>query len=153
MREKIARVLALWFGCGKVPYAPGTAGTLGAIPLYLLVRPHGLVAVAAAAAAVTAIGVWSAGVVARQEGKKDPQIVVIDEVAGFLVTQLGAPAGWKGVAAGFVVFRVLDQWKPFPARLAEERLPGGWGIVMDDVLAGAWGALALYAARSLGAFG
>jgi phosphatidylglycerophosphatase A len=63
---------------------------------------------------------------------------------------LPAPPTWTGVIAGFVVFRVLDQLKPFPARLAEKRLPGGWGIVMDDVLAGAWGALALWAARAAG---
>jgi phosphatidylglycerophosphatase A len=148
--EKVARVLALWFGCGKVPVAPGTAGTLGAIPLYLLLRPHGTIAVAIGALAITAIGVWSAGVVAKQTGLKDPQIVVIDEVAGYLVTVLTAPPTWTGVIAGFVVFRVLDQLKPFPARLAEKRLPGGWGIVMDDVLAGAWGALVLWGARAAG---
>jgi phosphatidylglycerophosphatase A len=150
MRGKLARVLALWFGCGKVPVAPGTAGTLGAIPLYLLLRPHGTIAVLAGALVVTAVGVWAADVVARETGLKDPQIVVIDEVSGYLVTMLGAPPTWTGVIAGFVVFRVLDQWKPFPARLAEKRLPGGWGIVMDDVFAGAWGAIALACARGWG---
>jgi phosphatidylglycerophosphatase A len=150
MKEKVARALALWFGCGKVPYAPGTAGTLGAIPLYLLLRPHGIAAVAVAAVVVTVVGVWAAGVVARQMGSKDPQCVVIDEVAGLLVTELGAPPTWTGLIAGFVVFRVLDQLKPFPAGLAERRLPGGYGIVMDDVIAGAWGAVGLWGARAFG---
>jgi phosphatidylglycerophosphatase A len=148
VREKLAHVLALWFGCGLVPYAPGTAGTLGAIPLYLLLRTHGWIAVAIAALIVTVVGVWSASVVARETGSKDPQKVVIDEVAGFLVTMLPAPrSGWWWVAGGFVLFRVLDQLKPWPARAAERAWPGGWGIVFDDVFAGVWGAAVLLAIR------
>jgi phosphatidylglycerophosphatase A len=146
----VAHLLAVWFGCGHVPFAPGTAGTLGAIPLYLLVRPHGLPAVALTALVVTAVGIWAAGVVERKLGAKDPQIICIDEVAGVFVTWLGAPAGWKGLLAGFVVFRILDQWKPWPARLAERRLAGGLGVMGDDLVAGAWGAGILYLAVRLG---
>jgi phosphatidylglycerophosphatase A len=144
-----AHVLAVWFGCGHVPVAPGTAGTLGAIPLYLLVRPHGLPAVAATAALLTIVGIWAGGVVERRAGGKDPQIVVIDEVAGVFVTWLAAPASWRGLVAGVVLFRVFDQTKPWPARAAE-RLGGGAGIVLDDVAAGVWGAALLAAARALG---
>lgn len=144
--DRAAYALATWFGCGLVPGAPGTMGTLGAIPLYLAVRPLGAGAVAVAAAAITALGVWAASVVAAREKKRDPQIVCIDEVAGVLVTYLGAPPGLASVALGFVVFRVLDVTKPWPARAAERSLPGGWGIMLDDIVAGAWGAmlLALY---------
>jgi phosphatidylglycerophosphatase A len=142
----LAHVLAVWFGCGHVPVAPGLAGTLGAIPLYLVIRPHGLGAVAAAAAAITLVGLWAAGVVERRIGGKDPQIVCIDEVAGVFVTWLGAPPTTAGLVAGVVLFRILDQWKPWPARKAEG-LGGGAGIMLDDVLAGAWGAAALLAAR------
>ena len=149
VRERTASVLALWFGCGWVPFAPGTAGSLGAIPLYLLVRPAGLVPLAFVALVITAVGVWASGVVAKERDQKDPQVVCIDEVAGMLVTLLAAPVGWRGVLAGFVAFRVCDQLKPWPANAAE-RLPFGWGIVMDDIAAGAWAACLLLTARALG---
>lgn len=148
--NRLAWLLSLWFGCGRVPYAPGTAGTLGAIPIYWLTRPHGLWALAAAALAITAAGIWSSSRVAAETGQKDPQFVVVDEVAGMLVTSLAAPPTWQGLAAGFLLFRILDWRKPFPAR-ALERLPGGFGIVCDDLAAGAWGALALVALRAAGA--
>jgi phosphatidylglycerophosphatase A len=150
MRVRLARILALWFGCGRFPKAPGTAGTLGAIPFYLLLRHiGGLPAVAIAAVAVTFIGVWAANQVVRQTGIKDPQIVCIDEVAGVLITLLAAPDNGVGLLAGFVLFRIFDQWKPWPARAAE-RLPEGWGVMMDDVAAGIWGAGCLLAGRALG---
>lgn len=150
-REKIARALALWFGCGLFPKAPGTAGTLGAVPLYLLLRPLGIPAIAVAAVVLTLVGVWAASDVARTTGLKDPQIVVIDEVAGVHVTWLAAPlVGWRGVVYGFVLFRLFDQLKPFPARWAERKLPSGWGIVMDDVFAGVWGAGCLLLLRNRG---
>jgi phosphatidylglycerophosphatase A len=142
-------VLAVWFGCGKVPLMPGTAGSIGAIPLYLALRPAGLAAVAIAAVVVTAVGIWASGIVARIRKQKDPQVVCIDEVAGMLVTLLAAPVGWKGTLAGFVAFRVCDQLKPWPARAAE-RLPGGWGIVLDDVTAGVWAAAIVGVARRQG---
>jgi phosphatidylglycerophosphatase A len=146
-RERLAHVLAVWFGCGHVPYAPGTAGTLGAVPLYLLLRPLGPLCVLLAAAAVTAVGVWAAGIVERRLGSKDPQIVCIDEVAGVLLTLAAAPPGWLGVTVGVVLFRVLDTVKPWPARRLEA-LPAGWGIVLDDVAAGLWGAAALLLLRA-----
>jgi phosphatidylglycerophosphatase A len=147
--DGLAWVLSLWFGCGLVPYAPGTAGTLGAIPLYGLVRPYGLVPLAIAALVVSLVGVWSSSRVVRATGSKDPQFVCVDEVAGVLVTWLAAPEGWKGTLAGFVVFRIFDWLKPFPAR-ALERLPGGLGVVCDDLAAGAWGAAALLGLRAVG---
>jgi phosphatidylglycerophosphatase A len=144
-----AWVFSLWFGCGLVPRAPGTAGTVGALPLYWLARTQGLSGVAVAAATMTAAGIWASSRVAKLSGLKDPQFVCVDEVAGVLVTWLGAPPGWKGTIAGLVLFRILDWAKPFPAR-ACERLPGGFGIVIDDVAAGIWGALLLFALRSRG---
>jgi phosphatidylglycerophosphatase A len=145
---RVAYILAIWFGCGRVPKVPGTAGTLGAIPLYLLlVHFGGLPAVAVAAAVITAVGVWASNQVVRRLGIKDPQIVCIDEVAGVLVTLLAAPTNWIGVVAGVALFRLFDQWKPWPARSAES-LPEGWGVVMDDVAAGAWGAIFLLGARA-----
>jgi phosphatidylglycerophosphatase A len=147
-RAWLAHVLAVWFGCGHLPLMPGTWGTLGAIPLYLVVRPLGLAAVAVTAVVVTLVGLWAAGDVERRLGGKDPQIVCIDEVAGVFVTWLAAPPTWRGLIAGVVLFRIFDQTKPWPARAAE-RLGGGAGVMFDDVFAGVWGAALLGAARLL----
>lgn len=134
--ERVATVLATWFGCGFSPKAPGTAGSLGAIPLYLLVARAGLPGVAIAGVVVGAVGVWSSSVVAKQRGLKDPQLVVIDEVAGVLVTMLPVRVvSWQAVVAGFLLFRLFDVVKPWPIRRLEA-LPGGWGIMLDDVGAG-----------------
>jgi phosphatidylglycerophosphatase A len=149
-RSRTARVLATWFGCGLIPRAPGTAGTLGAIPLYLLASLGGPWVVAVVAAVVTAIGVWAAAVVERELGTgKDPQIIVIDEVAGLLVTMIPVAPSWRTLLLGFALFRLLDTLKPWPIRRFEA-LPSGWGIVFDDVAAGVVGALvmlALHAAK------
>lgn len=147
--DKLAHALAVWFGCGHVPVAPGLAGTLGAIPLYLVLRGFGVGVIAIAAALLTVIGIWAAERVARRLGGKDPQIIVIDEVAGVFVTWIAAPATLGGLLVGVVLFRIFDQTKPWPARLAERRLPGGWGIVLDDVLAGLWGMATLGLLRAL----
>lgn len=98
---------------------------------------------------VTVVGVWAAAQVVRETGLQDPQIVCIDEVAGVLITSVAAPHHWKGLLAGVVLFRLFDQFKPFPARRAE-KLRDGWGVVMDDVFAGLWGAAVLLGARRLG---
>jgi len=145
--SKIAWTIATWFGCGLVPKAPGTMGSLGAIPLYLLVARQGRPGVAVAALVVTAVGVWAASVVARELGKKDPQIVVVDEVAGLLVTMLPMrEVSWLAVVIGFALFRLFDVFKPWPVRKLEE-LPGGWGIVFDDIAAGIFGAAVMAGLR------
>jgi phosphatidylglycerophosphatase A len=149
--SRLAWTIATWFGCGLVPTAPGTMGTLGAIPLYWAVARAGRPGVAVAAIVVTAIGVWAASVVARELGTKDPQVVVVDEVAGMLVTMLPVRSVSVGaVVVGFLVFRLLDVTKPWPIRRFEA-LPGGWGIVMDDVAAGIVGAAIMAALRGMGA--
>jgi phosphatidylglycerophosphatase A len=136
----IARLLATWFGCGRSPVAPGTVGTIGALPLWWLIRGFGPAGILLTALVVTGVGIWSSGVVARTSGVKDPQFVVIDEVAGVLVALAAAPATLAGTVAAVVLFRIFDMVKPFPARRAEA-LPGGWGIVLDDIVAGAQAAL------------
>lgn len=139
----LAWTLATWFGCGRAPIAPGTVGALGALPLYFAALSCGRAGVAVAAIAATLVGVWAAGWVARDLGAEDPQMVVIDEVAGMLVTMIPvAHVSPAAIVVGFVLFRVLDASKPGPIRWFE-RLPGGWGIVLDDVAAGAIGAAAL----------
>lgn len=152
MTDRLGRILAIWFGCGLVPRAPGTMGTLGAIPLYLLLARGGPWCVLAGTLLLLPISFWAAGVVVDQLGDHDPQIIVVDEVVGLLVACLPFPQGWKEVAFAFVAFRVFDMTKPFPARRAE-RLPRGYGVVMDDVFAGVWAAAALLFARRVGLFG
>lgn len=136
--KRFAYILATWFGCGLSPVAPGTVGTFGALPLYFLVRGGGPPAVLGLAIVLTFVGVWAAGVVAETSGKHDPQIVVIDEVAGVLVA-LAAAHSSLGIVVAVGLFRVFDITKPFPARRAE-KLPGGWGIVLDDIVAGIYAA-------------
>jgi phosphatidylglycerophosphatase A len=144
-----ATAIATWFGCGFAPLAPGTAGAAGAlVPAILLAQYAGWKPwhFAVLAAAATPIGVWAAGREARARLKKDPGLVVIDEVIGVWITAAGAVTlNWKSWLAAFLLFRLFDIWKPAPVRRLE-RLPGGWGIVADDVMAGIYGALVLFTA-------
>jgi phosphatidylglycerophosphatase A len=137
--KRLAWVLATWFGCGLSPIAPGTVGTLGALPLYFAVRAHGPAAVLALGIVVTLVGIWASNVVVRETGEKDPQRIVIDEAAGVLLALAAAPPTWTGVALAVVLFRAFDITKPFPARRVE-KLPAGYGVVLDDVVAGAYAA-------------
>ncbi|MDB4935684.1 MAG: Phosphatidylglycerophosphatase [Labilithrix sp.] len=148
-RERVAHAIAVWFGCGLSPVAPGTVGSLGALPIYFAVRSGGAMAIAAAALATTIVGTWAADVVASRSRVKDPQIVVVDEVAGTLIALSAAPRSIAGVVVAVALFRVFDIVKPFPARRAE-RLPGGWGIVLDDVVAGLQALAIVAALRALG---
>ena len=128
---------------GYVPVAPGTAGSLAGLVLYGAAGTLGGTQVEMGLLAVVlAVGVWSSAASERHFGETDPGAVVIDEVAGMLITLLGLQATWGGVLAGFLAFRFFDVVKPFPARWAE-RLPGGWGIMADDVVAGLYAHLVL----------
>jgi phosphatidylglycerophosphatase A len=145
--NRIALLIATWFGCGYAPAAPGTVGSAAAVAIAVLAgglsgwRPayFGLLAVL-----LIPPGVWAAGVTAKLCGRKDPGIVVVDEVIGQWITLAAAVSlNWKSYLAGFALFRLFDIWKPPPIRRLEA-LPGGVGIVADDVLAGVYGALVLF---------
>jgi phosphatidylglycerophosphatase A len=142
-----AFLIATWFGCGYAPKAPGTAGSLAALLIAIALNWHGGYGrwtLLLLTALLLAPGIWSAGVVAKRTNKPDPQIVVVDEVIGQWITLAGAATfNWKTYLAAFVLFRLLDMWKPAPARQFEN-FPGGWGIVADDVMAGVYGALAIF---------
>jgi len=152
MRSKAAFAAATWFGSGYAPVAPGTAGSLAALLIAIGLRYWlGISAVwiGALGTLLIAPGIWAAGVVAKEIGRTDPQIVVIDEVVGQWITIAGASTlNWKSWLGAFALFRVLDMWKPWPARQLES-LHGGTGIVADDVMAGIYGALVLFAAGCL----
>lgn len=147
--DKLALWIAVWFGCGFVPRAPGTVGSLGALPLYALASRGGPVAVFAAGALVTLAGIWASNRVARLLDKSDPQIIVVDEVAGVLLTLAVAPPTLLGLGLGFVLFRAFDQLKPWPVRHFE-RLPGGYGVMLDDVAAAGVAAVVLLALQGTG---
>lgn len=147
-KQRLAFWLSLWWGCGFMPRAPGTAGSLGALPLYALASWGGPFVVFAVGTLVTVLGIWSSGEVARTSRASDPQVVVIDEVAGVLLTLAVAPEGWPGLVTGFVLFRFFDQVKPWPLRRFES-LPGGFGIMMDDVAAAVFAGTILLALQWL----
>ncbi|HKQ59766.1 MAG TPA: phosphatidylglycerophosphatase A [Candidatus Polarisedimenticolaceae bacterium] len=146
---RLGLLLASGLGVGYIPVASGTFGALWGVLAYgPLVRLGGWPAVVGAIAAVSVLGVICGNLAERELGEKDPGQVVLDEVAGQLVTFLGCPTGWRWLAAGFFAFRVFDVIKPFPARRLEA-LPGGSGIMADDLAAGVYANLSLQALRLL----
>lgn len=142
---RLAVFLATAGYCGYFPIAPGTAGSAAGLLVYLLVWWTGSSIVEVAAIAlIFAAGTWAATHAERYFGGIDPGPVVIDEVLGMLITLAFIPAGWTAMVAGFVLFRVFDVIKPFPAdRL--EKFHGGFGIMADDAMAGVYANLALRA--------
>ncbi|MEO5346838.1 MAG: phosphatidylglycerophosphatase A [Magnetococcus sp. YQC-9] len=141
--HRFAFILATFFGSGLLPKAPGTWGTVAAVPLAFFCQWLGTFGFWTILAVVTVLGVWSAGVVCRVTGREDPSEVVIDEVAGFLLTMIDGPLGGAGMVVGFVLFRLFDIFKPWPVN-ALERLPGGWGVMADDLAAGVYAAMILH---------
>ena len=137
--------ISLGLGAGLSPWAPGTAGTLAAIPLYLLLQPLAVPAYLAVAAALFLLGVWTCGRTAAALGVKDHRAIVWDEVAGYLFTMTAAPPGWIWVATGFFLFRFFDVVKPWPAAAADRVVAGGLGIMLDDLVAAVYASVVLQA--------
>ena len=129
-------LLAFGFGAGLSPWAPGTMGTLVAIPVYLALRPLPPDLYRAVTLLVIGAGIWICGWSARRLGVHDHPGIVWDEIAGYLVTMIAAPAGWPWALVGFVLFRLFDILKPWPIGWLDRRLGGGLGIMLDDVAAG-----------------
>jgi phosphatidylglycerophosphatase A len=143
--------LAFGFGSGLSRVAPGTAGTLVAVLLELLIRSFGFPIRLGVTVAVIAAGFWICGESARRLGQHDHPGIVWDEFAGYLLTMLAAPPGWVWVVAGFTLFRLFDILKPGPIRELDHRIGGGAGIMLDDLAAGvAAGALLLVASTVVG---
>lgn len=139
--SRIAVFLASCAFIGYVPFAPGTFGSVPGLALgAVLQRTAPGWALWAAVALLTLVGIWAATAAEEHFGHKDPGPVVIDEVVGMMITMGGLPLGGFGLLVAFVVFRVCDVLKPFPARQME-KLPRGVGVMLDDVMAGVWGYL------------
>ncbi|MDR0782004.1 MAG: phosphatidylglycerophosphatase A [Pseudomonadales bacterium] len=144
--------VAFGFGSGLAPRAPGTFGTLAAVPCYLVLHhylplPYYLVMLVLA----FGVGTWLCGRTAQAMGVHDPGGIVWDEFVGFWLTMVLAPPGWLWVVLGFVLFRFFDVLKPFPINWLDRRIKGGLGIMLDDVVAGlfAWLCLQLLARSGL----
>ena len=143
MRKGIALALATTFGVGYVPFAPGTFGSLAGLALWA-VLPASPAAQAVVIVAIFVAGSWSGSLAEAHYAKTDPSYVVLDEVLGMLMTLFLNPVGWGGALLGFLLFRVADIIKPFPANRLE-RLHGGIGVMADDLMAAIYANLALRA--------
>lgn len=136
-------LLSLGFGSGLSPYAPGTAGTLAAIPLYLLLSMLPPVVYVLATLFAVVLGVYLCGRTSRALGVHDHGAIVWDEFAGLFITMLFAPVTVVTVVLGFCLFRLFDILKPWPASVIDARIKGGLGIMLDDVVAGIYALLVL----------
>ena len=136
-------LLAFGFGAGCSPRAPGTMGTLVAVAIYLPLASLDWFTYLLVVVAISAFGVWLCGRAAAELGVHDHPGIVWDEIAGYLVTMIAAPAGWAWLVVGFVLFRLFDIWKPWPIGWLDRHVHGGAGIMLDDLLAGLFAAACL----------
>ncbi len=134
--EKPSHFIAFGFGSGAVPFAPGTFGTLMAIPFYLLMRPLSLSMYLFLVILITIASMWLCDKVSKEIKVHDHSGMCLDEIVGFLVTMIGAPHGVIWILLGFALFRLFDIWKPWPIRYLDEQVKGGVGVILDDVVAG-----------------
>ena len=144
IKRRIAMLLSTWFGIGFLKPAPGTMGSLAALPFaWVLVDFGGYQALIFAAILITAIGVWTSNIYCQELLEEDPPQVVIDEVAGQLLTLLVVPPTLIHYLFGFILFRIADIVKPWPVNWVDQNIKGGLGIMLDDILA------AIYAGAGL----
>lgn len=137
--------LAFGFGSGLVPKAPGTIGTLVAIPIYLALKETSIFLYTALVLGAFILGIWLCGESARLLGEHDHGGIVWDEFVGYWITMFMAPPGWIWILGGFALFRLFDVLKPWPIKQIDKQVQGGLGIMLDDVLAGIMAALCIQA--------
>jgi len=128
--------IATGFYSGYLPKAPGTWGSLVGLLLFFLLHTLNLQIYLAVVAGIFVLGTFAAGEAEKIMDRKDPGLVVIDEIVGILITMIAIPATPLAMALGFILFRIFDIWKPFPIRLIDQRFHGGLGIMLDDIVAG-----------------
>jgi phosphatidylglycerophosphatase A len=150
MLQHPAHLLAMGFGAGLAPKAPGTWGTLAALPFYVVfLWAGGAATVLAAAIVFFALGIWAAELTGRAMGVSDHGSIVIDEIAAFLLVLAFTPASLAWLTVAFVLFRVFDIAKPWPISLADRTLKGGFGVMFDDLLAAIFSLASLWFLRSI----
>jgi phosphatidylglycerophosphatase A len=145
-----ATIIATSFGAGFIPKAPGTAGTLTAVPLAWALARGGQVVYIVGLVVVTLVGIWAGEVFGRATGREDDQRIVVDEVAGYLVTLLLVARTPANLVLAVLLFRLFDVWKPPPIRQLDEHVGGGLGVMVDDLAAGVYGAAVLLALDHFG---
>lgn len=128
--------LAFGFGAGLSPFAPGTMGTLVAIPLFWLASALPLTMYFVLLGLLLGSGIFICGISAKRLGVHDHSGIVWDEIVGYFITMTAMPAGWMWMILGFFLFRLFDVWKPWPISWVDRHVGGGFGIMLDDVLAG-----------------
>ncbi|MBL4608404.1 MAG: phosphatidylglycerophosphatase A [Pseudomonadales bacterium] len=141
--RKPVHFLALGFGSGTAPFAPGTFGTLAAIPIFLILGQLSLQTYLISLLIISITGIWICGKTAHDWGIHDHPAIVWDEFAGFLVTMIAAPMEWKWIVIGFLLFRLFDIWKPYPIKMLDTEVSGGFGIMVDDIVAGLYALIIL----------
>jgi phosphatidylglycerophosphatase A len=142
--------IATALGAGLSPRAPGTAGSAVALlPWWFLLRGLPLADYVAVLVLGFALGVWACGVADRRLGRHDQGALVWDEVIGMWLTLIAAPAGWGWMLVGFGLFRLFDIWKPWPVCVADRRVGGGFGVMLDDVLAAIYALIVLQLAAPI----
>jgi len=145
--DRIILFFASGFLSGYAPLASGTAGTLVGIAIFILLNQFPLKLYGILTSAIVFFGVWLSSRAEAILGEKDSGVIVIDEIAGFLITMFALPMTWQTIVIGFFVFRAFDIFKPFPIRRIDQRVPGGWGGMLDDVLAGVYANLTIHLLR------
>jgi phosphatidylglycerophosphatase A len=145
-----AHFIALGFGSGLAPKAPGTFGTLATFPIYgLLIWLGGNIALATGAALFFFVGIWASNITGRALGVSDHSGIVVDEIAAFLLVLLFTPVTLTWLIVAFVLFRVFDILKPWPISVADRRIKGGFGVMFDDLLAAIFSILCIWFLRSI----
>lgn len=144
LRQHPAYFIAFGAGAGLANRAPGTWGTLAALPIYWLAHQlGGWVAVAAMGVLIFFLGIWASSVTGRALGIADHGGIVVDEIAAFLLVLVAVPFTWQWVAVAFLLFRVFDISKPWPINVADRHIKGGFGVMFDDLLAAGYSVLCL----------
>jgi phosphatidylglycerophosphatase A len=141
--RRLAIVLATWWGVGYSPLAPGTAGTIAAIPFFLLLSLLPLPGYLACVLGIGLVACWAAGEAEHIFQEQDSKRIVIDEAVGLFITMMALPVRWPYILVGFLLFRAFDILKPPPIRFIERTVKGGCGVVLDDVLAGIYAQISL----------
>lgn len=137
--ENPIHFLAFGFGFGLAPVAPGTFGTLVAIPIYYLLMGLPVWAYIAIVVALFLFGIFLCETTSNNLKVHDHSGIVWDEIVGYLITMIAAPRGWQWMILGFILFRFFDILKPWPIKMIDARIKGGFGIMFDDVVAGFFG--------------
>jgi len=136
-------LLSFGFGTGYAPKMPGTVGTIVGVLFYLPIQSLDLLYYLLVVALLFVLGIWLCGKTTSELGVHDHSAIVWDEIVGYLLTMAAAPRGWVWILAGFILFRLFDIWKPWPIRRLDREVNGGFGIMIDDILAAIYGLIVL----------